>query len=72
MAKLDRPNPITITPDVAGDLIANYPTFVFRFLFSDGRTMDVYALRDDSDLRAAVLAYAKADRIEGVAKLPAP
>jgi hypothetical protein len=40
---------------------------VFRFLFSDGSTLDVTAIRDDSDLREAARLYAKAERIEGVA-----
>jgi hypothetical protein len=45
--------------------------FTLRFLLSDGRTLDVVSDRDDSDVRTAVLDYTKADRIEGVALLPA-
>jgi len=42
-------------------------------MFSDGRFVDVRAIRDDSDLRGVVLEYAQAERIEGVARLdPAP
>jgi hypothetical protein len=44
----------------------------YRFMFSDGSTLDVIADRDDSDLRGAVLAYTKAERIEGTATLPLP
>jgi hypothetical protein len=44
----------------------------FRFLFSDGRTVDVISERDDSELREAVRLHYKAERIEGVATLPPP
>lgn len=46
---------------------AEYPWKRYRFLLSDGMTLDVEAIRDDSDLREAVLKHTKAARIEGVA-----
>jgi hypothetical protein len=45
------------------------PQYTYRFLFSDGRTLDVLADNDDSDVREAVRVYAEADRIAGVAKI---
>ena len=41
----------------------------YRFLLDDGRTQDVIADRDDSDLRDAVLTRTKASKIVGVAQL---
>ena len=57
-----------------GTLIATYPMKRYRFMFSDGSTIDVVGMiRDDSDLRGAVLEITKAERIEGVARVdPAP
>lgn len=55
-----------------GEVIAVWVKHRYRFLFSDGRTLDVTSDRDDSDLRRAVLTYAKAERIEGVATIPLP
>lgn len=43
------------------------PLSRWRFLFSDGQTVDVIATRDDSTLRAWVIKQTGADRIEGVA-----
>jgi hypothetical protein len=37
---------------------------------NDGSCVSIRAIRDDSDLRAAVLEFTKAERIEGVATLP--
>lgn len=51
------------------ELHVERPQYTFRFLFSDGRTLDVLSDRDDSDLRAAMLAYAEATKIEGVARI---
>lgn len=48
-------------------LIVVYPWNQYRFLLDDGTTVDVVAVRDDSELRAAVLDETKAARIEGVA-----
>lgn len=53
-----------------GTLQATYEWTTFRFLLSDGRILDVSAIHDDSHLRSAVLAHAKAERIEGVAIVP--
>jgi hypothetical protein len=50
-------------------VVARWPTRTLRFLFDDGATLDVRTDRDDSDLRGAVLAWAKKDRIEGVADM---
>jgi hypothetical protein len=58
---------VWLSPNGDGSVIAGYPWKVFRFLFSDGSTLDVIAIRDDSDLREAARLYAKAERIEGVA-----
>lgn len=67
------PPPVVIETAEGGQHVARYTTSVFRFLFSDGDTLDVSAARDDSDLRAAVLRFAGTDvTIEGVAKLPRP
>lgn len=50
-----------------GALRAVYPWHQYRFLLDDGATLDVVAVRDDSDLREAVLAESRAERIAGVA-----
>ncbi len=52
-----------------GVLAAVYPLHQYRFLFSDGSTLDVVAYRDDSDLREAMLEAAGSgvERIAGVA-----
>lgn len=42
----------------------------FLYLFDDGTLATVIADRDDSDVRAAVLQFVKADGIAGVAPLP--
>jgi hypothetical protein len=39
---------------------------------SDGSTVDVSAVRDDSDLRAAILEHTKAERIAGVTQVDLP
>lgn len=65
------PNPVRLAATDAEDVfVALRPTQRFRFLLSDGRTVDVLADRDDSDLRAAVLDETKVERIEGVTRLP--
>jgi hypothetical protein len=51
---------------------AIWPERVFRFLLSDGRTVDVRSARDDSDLRGALLKYLNVDRIEGSVILEDP
>ena len=57
---------VTIEPFTGGS-IARYEWKTFRFLLSDGSTFDVQAIRDDSDLRGAVLEHTGASKIEGVA-----
>lgn len=52
-----------------GGAIARYPWKTYRFLLDDGSTFDVQAVRDDSDLRGAVLEHTKATKIEGVATI---
>lgn len=53
-----------------GVLGVAYALGTYRFLLSDGRTVDVTnCIQDDSYLRSAVLDYTKADKIEGVARL---
>ena len=67
---------ITLIPQKDGSLLATYTWKQFRFMLSDGTTVDVLAVRDDSDLRAAVLAHTGATAIAGVVTLtpttPAP
>lgn len=50
-------------------LHAKYPWRWFRFMFDDGRTIDVFAVRDDSYLREAVREHMKATKIVGAAHL---
>lgn len=40
-----------------GEVFARYVWKRYRFMFSDGATLDVNAIRDDSDLREAVLSH---------------
>lgn len=63
VAAPERPK-VRFTPDG----LVEYPVFQYRFLFGNGDTLDVQALRDDSDLRAAVLTHRKIkeDRVVGV------
>jgi hypothetical protein len=64
--------------DRDGEVFARYTWKCYRFMFSDGATLDVNAIRDDSDLREAVLSYhygklikdPKDGSIVGVATLP--
>lgn len=44
-----------------GALVVTFPERVYRFLFSDGRTVDVVCVRDDSDVRKVVLDLLGAD-----------
>ena len=68
-----------VTLDSNGDsFVAQYTWSRYRFMFTDGAVMDVVAIRDDSDLRGAVLElhYGKTIKdpkdggIAGVATLP--
>lgn len=45
-----------------------WPEHTYRFLLSDGRTVDVRTARDDSDVRGLIVAETGAS-IEGVARL---
>lgn len=56
-------------PLFTGDvpLRAIWPQHRYRFMFDDGRIVDVVSARDDSDLRAALLAHMNATAIVGVA-----
>lgn len=58
--------------DIDGVVTAVYHWQTYRFLMSDGSTIDVRAVRDDSDLRGAVLSYTKLEKIEGAVTLPEP
>lgn len=49
----------TLRPD--GAVVITFPERVYRFLFSDGRTVDVVCVRDDSDVRKVVLDLLAAD-----------
>jgi hypothetical protein len=51
--------------------LARYDEHRYTFLLDDGRVFDVIAVRDDSDLRLAVLEATGATRIEGVARAEA-
>lgn len=63
---------VSITDGDDGELNAVYPLWRFRFLFSDGRVIDVIAHREDSHLCDAVLAHLGGGdlRVAGVARLP--
>jgi hypothetical protein len=61
----------TFTADANGVLVATWPSVTFRFMFDDGRTVDVVSQHDTSDLRAAVLAHCRAEKIAGCVVLPA-
>lgn len=61
----------TLTQRDDGAYTVSYSSTRFRFLLDDGRVVDVAAWRDDSDLRAEVLKVTGANRIEGVAEVPA-
>lgn len=52
-----------------GTLAAHWPSYMIRFLLSDGRTVDVVTDRDDSDLRGALVDHMKVERIEGSTRL---
>ena len=53
-----------------GTIVAVWPEHTYRFLMSDGATVDVRTISDNSDLRGALLQYLEAERIEGVVRLP--
>ena len=64
---------VTFTMERDGSLKAQYTWKRLRFMMSDGSTVDVQVTRDDSDLRAAVLAHTGVEAIAGVVTLtPAP
>ena len=70
-AKAAPPPPPKVFLERVGDaVIATYATKRYRFLLNTGETIDVCgAVRDDSDLREAVLKLTGATRIEGVANV---
>lgn len=55
--------------DVDGTYIVEYKWKTHRFMFSDGRVVDVIAINDNSDVRGEALKFFKAERIEGSARL---
>jgi hypothetical protein len=61
------PPRVSLSQSGDGTFKAQYQWKVYRFLLDDGSTRDVIAIRDDSDLREAVLKETKAGKIEGVA-----
>jgi len=61
------PPRVTLTPFGDDGAIAVYPWKVYRVLLDDGRTLDVTAIRDDSDLRGEILKFTQAKKIEGMA-----
>lgn len=67
--KADTPPPKVTFVESSDALIVVRPKWRYRFLLDDGRTQDVIADRDDSDLRDAVLTHTKASKIVGVAQL---
>lgn len=64
-ARWNRLEGLVTKPD--GTMLATYQTRLWRFLFSDGRTVDVTAIWDDSELREAVREAVGAEKIEGIA-----
>lgn len=79
MAREDLPpyRQVTLSPSSNGGFKASYHWQTYRFFFADGETLDVEAVRDDSDLREAVLTQhygkrvtdPKQGKIEGVANV---
>jgi len=63
---------VVLEDDGTGVLVASYTWKLYRFLLSDGRTVDIKAIRDDSDLRATILEVTKVEKIEGMARVPDP
>lgn len=57
--------------DDAGTYVAHYHRKLYRFMLSDGSTVDAWALMDDSWLRAAVVALDPELDIAGVAEVRA-
>jgi hypothetical protein len=57
----------TLHEDDIVQLEARYNWKTFRFLFDNGKTLDVLAIRDDSDLRKWVLKVTGYPGIVGVA-----
>jgi hypothetical protein len=56
-----------------GTYTVDYEWKTYRFLLDDGRTIDVKAVQDDSNLREAVRITTKAKALAGVAYLnPTP
>lgn len=70
MAEPKPPPRVRLEPQSDGTYLAEYQWHRYRFLLTDGRTVDVWAIRDDSDLRGAVLTATKSDGLAGAATLP--
>lgn len=62
---------VTITPNPDGTFDAVWTLRTFRYLLSDGRTVDVNAPHDSSDVREAVLEHFGVAKVVGAALLPA-
>lgn len=72
MTPAKRPPAVIIETDADGRSVARYPLYVYRFLLSDGALVDVTAVRDDSELRGAVIKTFGADAalaVKGVVRL---
>lgn len=76
--ELPRYRRLTLEPVGDGSFVAQYQWTKYRFLMSDGSCVDIVAVRDDSDLRGAVLELhygkkvtdPKQGSIAGVATIP--
>lgn len=55
--------------EIDGTYIVEYKWRTYRFMFSDGRVVDVIGVNDNSDVRGQALKYFKAERIEGSCRL---
>ena len=72
-AKKPTPEPTKVWFTEHGDaLLVERRRHTWRFLFTDGTTVDVVGDRDDSDVRGALLAHLGKEAIAGVARLPEP
>jgi hypothetical protein len=56
--------------EVDGTYVVEYKWRTYRFMFSDGRVVDVIGINDNSDVRGEALKFFKAERIEGSCRLP--
>jgi hypothetical protein len=56
---------VTFYPDALGTLNALWPSWVVRFMFDDGTTVDVRTMSDSSHLRGALLEHLGKNAIVG-------